>query len=110
MKSNDIILHMVTGNLKIIADLQRRLSQLNENKETSSDIKEAEKIRLSTETIQHLAVIEPALNLAIKEMPEFKVWLTSAQDALIRIKADGGIIGNICECRGCKPTGCKVDA
>jgi hypothetical protein len=101
-KNERVIIHMVTHSIKRLAELQRRLSQLSEMKDGDPEIKQADIVALSTETIELLSNIEPALPLALKELPELKVWVTSAQEALVRIKADGGIIGNICECKGCK--------
>lgn len=100
-KSERIIIHMVTHSIKRLAELQRRLTQLNEMKDGDPETKQADIMALSIETIQLLSNIEPALPLALKELPEFKAWVISAQESIKRIKADAGILGNICECKGC---------
>lgn len=102
MTHKQIILHMVTHSIKHLADLQLRLTRLNESKDADPEAKKIEIVALSTETIELLSTLEPALPLALKELPEFKTWIVSAQDALQRIKADNGILGNICQCKGCR--------
>jgi hypothetical protein len=100
-KNERIIIHMLTHSIKRLAELQRRLSQLNEIKDGDPLVKQADIVALSTETIELLGNIEPALPLGLQYLPEFKVWIVSAQEAITRIKADAGINGNICECKGC---------
>lgn len=107
MTHKDIILHLVTHLFKRLASLQLRLSRLNDSKDGDPEVKRLEIVALSTETIEILSMIEPALPIAAKELPELKLWIISSQEALTRIKADGGITGNICQCKGCSPEGCK---
>ena len=104
-----IILHLVTHLFKKLASLQLRLSRLNDSKEGDPEVRKLEIVALSTETIELLSTLEPALTLALKELPEFHLWVVSAQEAILRIKADNGILGNICECKGCSPEGCSPE-
>ena len=103
-----LLKHLLHHIIILLGEYQRRLAMLD--KIPSLDGKKAlkELEQTSGDSIRLLHMLEPCLEYAIKQFPEFNVFLVSCDDAIKRIKKDNAIEGYNCDCNGCKAT--KEDA
>lgn len=95
------LLHMINSTLLHLGELQRRLAQLHEAKGISESYRKEKITEWATLTVRLLTTIEPALEIAQQEFPEYKDFITSCCDTIAKMKEAQGIKGNICQCRGC---------
>lgn len=99
MKS--LLLHLIQHTLQHLGELQRRLSQLHDNKSIAESYRTEKITELATESVRLLTTLDPALPLALQEFPEFKDFIESCIDTVKRMRESAKVTTNICNCKGC---------
>lgn len=96
-----LLLHLIQHTLQHLGELQRRLSQLHDNKSIAESYRTEKITELAAESVRLLTTLEPALPLALQEFPEFKDFIESCIDTVKRMRESAKVTTNICNCKGC---------
>ena len=100
-KYKAILLHLIQHTLQHLGELQRRLTELHDNKSITQEYKTEKVTELATESVRILATLEPALPLALQEFAEFKDFIESCIFTVNRMRESAKVTTNLCNCKGC---------